>query len=101
MADTTNLLAGTAHLTVDGTTYLVAGDFAYQVSRVTRETLVGMDQVHGYSEKPVAGHVSASLRDVGGVKVSTINQMTNVSIVVELANGKTIIGRNMSWGAAI
>lgn len=95
MADTTNRLAGTAYLTVDGKNYMVAGDFAYQVSKVTRATLTGMDQVHGYSESPIAGHISATLRDAGGLKVKDINEMTNVTVVAELANGKTIIGRNM------
>ena len=95
MADTTNRLAGIAYITVDGKNYMLSGDLAYQVSRVTRETLVGQDQVHGYSEKPVAGHISATLRDAGSLTVASFNAMTNVTVVCELANGKTIVGRNM------
>lgn len=95
MADTTNRLAGTAYLAVDGTNYMLAGDFAYNPSKVTRETLTGQDRVHGYSEKPVAGSMSATLRDAGGLTVAKFNAMTNVTVTVELANGKTIIGRNM------
>lgn len=95
MADTTNRLAGVAYLTVDGTNYMLAGDFTYSVSKVSRETLVGQDRVHGYSEKPVAGKMSCSVRDAGGLSVASFNAMTNVTVTVELANGKTIIGRNM------
>lgn len=95
MADTTNRLAGTAYLTVDGTNYMLSGDFAYSVSSVTRETLVGQDRVHGYSEKPKQGSMSATLRDSGGLTVANFNAMTNVTVTAELANGKTIIGRNM------
>lgn len=95
MADTTNRLAGVAYLTVDGTNYMLAGDFAYNPSKVSRETLVGQDRVHGYSEKPMAGSMSGSLRDAGGLTVANFNAMTNVTVTVELANGKTIIGRNM------
>ncbi len=95
MADTTNRLAGVAYLTVDGTNYMLAGDFTYSVSKVSRETLTGQDRVHGYSEKPVAGKMSCSVRDAGGLSVASFNAMTNVTVTVELANGKTIVGRNM------
>ena len=95
MADNTNRIAGTANVTVDGKGYMVAGDFEYNPSKVTRETMSGMDGVHGYSEKPRPGSISATLRDAGGLTVADLNDMTNVTIVAELANGKTIIGRNM------
>lgn len=95
MADTTNRLAGIAYVTVDGVSYMLAGDLAYQVSKISRETLVGQDRVHGYAEKPVPGHISASIRDAGGLSVAAFNAMTNVSVICELANGKTITGRNM------
>lgn len=95
MADTTNRLAGIAYLAVDGQSYMLSGDLAYKVSKVTRETLTGQDGVHGYSEKPSAGAITATLRDAGSLTVATFNAMTNVTVTLELANGKTIIGRNM------
>lgn len=95
MADNTNRLAGTANITVDGKSYMLVGDFEYNPSKVTRESLSGMDGVHGYSEKPRPGSISGTLRDSGGLTVADLNDMTNVTIVTELANGKTVIGRNM------
>lgn len=95
MADTTNRLAGTAFISVDGQTYMLAGDLAYSPSGVSRETLTGQDRVHGYSEKPKQGSISATLRDAGGLSVHAFNAMTNVTVTLELANGKTVIGRNM------
>jgi hypothetical protein len=95
MADSTNRLAGIAYLSVDGKSYMLAGDLSYKVSSVSRETLVGQDRVHGYSEKPVAGFIAGTIRDSGGLTVADINAMSNVTVVCELANGKTIIGRNM------
>lgn len=91
----TNRLAGTASLTVDGQNYLLVGDFEYNPSTVTRESLVGMDDVHGFSEKKRVGSISGTLRDTGGLTVADINAMDNVTVVATLANGKTIIGRNM------
>lgn len=95
MADTTNRLAGVAYLSVDGKNYMLAGDFGYSVSKVSRETLIGQDRVHGYSEKPHAGMMSGTIRDAGGLSVASFNAMTNVTVTAELANGKTIIGSNM------
>lgn len=65
--DTSNRLAGTAYVTVNGVTVMVEGSFKYQVSKVNRTTLTGMDGVHGYKEKPVAPYISARLRDSGGL----------------------------------
>lgn len=95
MADTTNRLAGIAYISVDGQNYMLAGDLSYSVSKVTRETIAGQDRVHGYSEKPHAGFISGTLRDVSGLSVASFNAMTNNTVTLELANGKTIIGRNM------
>ncbi|ACC71056.1 phage tail protein [Burkholderia ubonensis] len=90
-----NRLAGTATLTVDGQNYLLVGDFEYNPSTVTRESLVGMDDVHGFSEKKRVGSISGTLRDTGGLTVADLNAMDNSTVVAQLANGKTIIGRNM------
>jgi hypothetical protein len=90
-----NRLAGTASLTVDGQNYLLVGDFEYNPSTVTRESLVGMDDVHGFSEKKRVGSISGTLRDTGGLTVADLNAMDNVTVVAQLGNGKTIIGRNM------
>ena len=95
MADTINRLAGIATLTVNGASIMLTGDLAYGVSSISRETLIGQDRVHGYSEKPHAGFISGTIRDSSGLSVADLNAMTNVTVVLELANGKTIVGRNM------
>lgn len=95
MADNPNRLAGIATVTVDGQNYMLSGDLTYQVSTVKRETLVGQDRVHGYSETPSAGFISGTFRDAGNLTVADFNAMSNATVVVELANGKTIVGRNM------
>lgn len=95
MPSPTGLLAGTASLTVDGTTYMITGDFKYKPASKKRETLSGMDRVHGYKEKPSAPYISFNLRDWGGLTVASINDWTDVTCVAQLANGKTIIGRDM------
>ncbi len=95
MPDTSNRLAGTAYVTCDGITIMVAGAFKYSPSTVKRDTLTGMDGVHGYKETPNAPYISCQVRDSGGTSLSDFNGQTNVTIVGELANGKTIIGSGM------
>jgi len=95
MGDTSNRLAGTASVTTNGVTIMVAGQFKYSPSTVKRETLTGMDRVHGYKEKPSVPYISCQVRDSGGTTVADFNDMTDVTVVAELANGKTIIGTGM------
>ncbi|MDH1088842.1 phage tail tube protein [Pantoea brenneri] len=95
MGDTTNRIAGTANVVVDGLTIMVAGKFKYRPSKVKRETLTGMDRVHGYKETPISGLISMDVRDSGGTSVTDFNDMTNVTVTATLANGKIIIGSGM------
>lgn len=95
MADNSNRLAGVCYVTIDGVNYMAAGDFAYKVSGVKRETLNGQDGTHGYKEMPIQGAISGTLRDSGGLSLADINGLTSATVVLELANGKTVIGRNM------
>ena len=88
MADTSNRLAGTAYVTVDGVSVMVEGSFKYQPSTVNRSTLTGMDGVHGYKEKPVAGYISARLRDSGGTSVRGFNGQTNAKMQCSMFAGK-------------
>jgi hypothetical protein len=96
MADTSRRLAGVAYFTVDGVSCMLAGDFSYSPAQVKRETISGMDGVHGYKETPIPGFISATLRDAGSLSVAAFNAMTNVTVMIELANGKIVTARN-AW----
>jgi len=92
---TPNLLAGTAYVTIDGRSHQLVGEFAYRVTQGTRETLKGMDGVHGFKETPEPGMIKGKFRDAGNVSVRELVDATSVVVVAELANGKTIVGRNL------
>lgn len=94
MADP-RLLAGTASVTIDGVSFSITGEGVYRVSGAARETLEGQDGPHGYSEKVRAGKIAWKGRDSSAVLIAALNAATNVTVVLSLANGKTIIGRNM------
>lgn len=88
-------IAGTAYLNVDGVTWLLRGDLEYASSTVERETVVGMDGIHGFTEKPSVGVIKGKFTDYGNFPISEVGQMRNVTITAELNNGKLIVGRNM------
>jgi hypothetical protein len=90
-----NLIAGTAQVTIDGTTYQLVGSGKYNPSTVKRDALVGQDGFHGWKEMPIPGSISMSVRDGGGLTVANLNGLRNSTVVLTLANGKTVIGRNM------
>lgn len=92
---TTRRLAGISAITIDGTAYDIVGDLTWSPSTVKRETLAGQTRVEGFSEMPVAGFIAATIRDGGGFTVATFNGLTNSTIVVQQANGKSILGNGM------
>lgn len=95
MADNTNRIGGVAYLTINGQSYMLAADLTYSPVSVKRETKTGEDHVHGYTESPTAPFISATLRDAGNLTVADFNSMTKELITLELANGKTVVGRDM------
>ena len=88
-------LAGITGLTIDGTAYMVVSDVTWSPVRWRRETLAGLDAIHGFSEVPVQGYIEATLRDAGDMVVEDFNEMRCVEVLVSLANGKVVGGANM------
>jgi hypothetical protein len=95
MAFEPGALAGTSYLYIDGIEYDVVSGVGYQVATSMKETLVGQNGVHGYSVKPVAPYIKATIRDNAGTSVADFQAMDSVSVSLELASGKRITGNGM------
>lgn len=95
MATPPNRRAGLASLSIDGVAYDVVSDASYFAAKVKRDTLIGQSGVQGYSEMPVAGYISATIRDNGSLSAASINDLTNSTVVLALANGKLVYGDGM------
>jgi hypothetical protein len=93
---TNRRLAGIAQIAIDGTNYDLVGEVIWSPSDRKRETLVGVDKVHGYSEQVVAGFIACKLRDNGATAAYSFQQMTDVTVQLTLANGK-VVGGNGMW----
>lgn len=92
-------LAGITGLTIDGNAYMVVSNVTWSPARWKRETLVGLDSVHGFSEVPIQGYIEATLRDSGDMTIGDFNDFRCVEVLVTLANGKVVGGSNM-WNTA-
>lgn len=100
MANTTpRRLAGVSSIMIDGSSYALVDGLIYSAAVVKRETLMGLDGVHGYKETPVAGYIACTIRDTG-VRVEDFNAMSGVTVQASQANGKQIVGYNM-WTADV
>ena len=95
MADITKRLAGIAKFTISGTQYQLVGDLQYTTSTRERETLMGMDGYHGYSEKNIPGFMSMKVRDSSAINTAVFNDMVDVPVTAETANGKSVSGDGM------
>ncbi|VTN15516.1 Phage tail tube protein [Raoultella terrigena] len=72
---------------------MVEGSFKYQPSTVNRSTLTVWMVCMVIRKNRLPGISQHALRDSGGTSVRGFNGQTNVNVIAELANGKTIIGR--------
>lgn len=83
-------LAGVVAATIDGDSWDVVSDCEYDSTTVKREGLVGQTAAAGYSEMPKFGFISFTLRDRPDQTVYSLNQKTNSTVIVQLANNKTV-----------
>lgn len=92
---TSRRLAGVTAATIDGTAYDLVSDAMWSPSTRKRETLTGMDRVHGYKETVVPGFIAMKLRDNGARAALTFQGMISVTVTMALANGKVVSGAGM------
>jgi hypothetical protein len=91
---TNRRLAGVTSATVDGTFYSVT-EFSWDPASVQRETMSSLSGVDGYKETPVAPYIELKIRDGQNVSVTGFTGKVNSTVVIQLANGKQIVGHNL------
>ena len=92
---TPNYLAGTASINADGQNFALVGDFTYKLSGLARETIKGVDGIHGFKATPMEGEIKAKIRNMGSLSVAALGAMEDVTVIVQMANTKVVVGRNM------
>jgi len=90
--------AGITFFKIDGTVYDLKGNLTYNLGANKREAIVGLDSVHGYMEKPQVPFMELEITDRADLDVEKLLNITDSTIMAELANGKVIQLRN-AWYA--
>ncbi len=93
--------AGLASLTINGVNVDVAGDLKCDPTNLKREMLIGQSGVQGHKVMPKTGSIAAKVRDSVNLRVRDFQDMTSVTVVAVLANGKTYSGSALTQTAEI
>ena len=84
-------IAGTCFVAIDGVQYALRGALRVNPLDSIRESVVGMDRVHGFKEMPRAPSIEAEFTDLGSMSVKALGALSGATITAELANGKVFI----------
>lgn len=84
---------GIIQFQIDGVLRDAKGNFTYNLGRPKREAIMGADTMHGFSEKPQPAFIEGEITDNTDVEVDKLVNMTNVTVTLQLANGKVIVLR--------
>lgn len=92
-------VGGIISLKVDGQVHLAKGNFTYNIGRPRKEGVVGHDAVHGYKELPQIPFIEGEITDSADLSLDSLTGISDATVTLELANGKTIVLRS-AWFAA-
>jgi hypothetical protein len=91
-------IAGTSTLTVDGRAYRIGDAIKVSIDAFEREGVVGLSGVGGYIERNRVPFIEATVLTDGDFSTEELNAITDATVKVDLANGKSYVLRN-AWSA--
>jgi len=92
-------VGGIIFVKIDGDLKQAKGEFTYNLGKPKREMVVGVDSVHGYTEKPQPGMLEGAITDSRDLSLAEIVGIKDATVTCELANGKVIVFRESTYTA--
>lgn len=92
-------VGGILVLKINGEIFQAKGEFTYSLLQEKRESVVGVDGVHGFKSMPVAPFIEGAVTDSSELKVEQLLTLRDASATLELANGKVILLRDCYYVA--
>ena len=89
-------VGGTAYVKVDGVQLQLRGNLTTNIGDKERETVVGQDGVHGFTEKPMAPFIECEITDHRDLDIPALGEITDATVTAEMATGKVYVLRN-AW----
>lgn len=93
-----NRRAGKIYLKINGELRDAKGSFSYNLGHDKRDGIIGADSIHGYKETPQIPFIEGAVTDADDLDVAALVRQDNVTVTLELVNGKTIVLSN-AWFA--
>jgi hypothetical protein len=95
-----NRKGGTISFQLDGVQQDAKGNFSVNPGVPKTEPIIGSDgTVHGYKEVPQVPEIEGEITDRPDLDVKKLMRLRNVTVSLDLANGKGWVGHEM-WFAA-
>ena len=92
-------LAGKISFKIDGEIQFAKGAFDYNLGRDKKEMIVGHDTVHGHKSIPQVPFIEGKITDRGDLDLVALMDSEDVTITLDLANGKIISLRGAVYAA--
>lgn len=84
-------IGGTIFFKVEGESFSAKGSFTYNIGVSKKEMVVGSDSVHGFKELPQVAFIEGAITDNDELDLQTLQEFRDVTVTLELANGKVIV----------
>ena len=81
---------GIIEVAADGVIFDAKGGYTYSLGLPKREGILGADRPHGYKETPQLAFIEGEITDSSEIDLKALQTMTNATVTLRLANGKTI-----------
>lgn len=90
-------VGGRVFIKVNGEQLAVRANVTSNIGQtVNRETVTGVDSVHGFMESPIAPYLQADLTERPAFSLADLNGVSEATVTAELADGRTLILRD-AW----
>lgn len=94
-----NRVGGIIRVNVDGREVRAKGGFTYNLGLPKRDAVIGTSEVHGYTEKPQPAFIEGAITDTADLDLKALMRATNATVILDLANGKTVVLRDAYYAA--
>jgi hypothetical protein len=88
---------GIIRLSVNGELQDAKGAFTYNLGVDKKEAVIGADRVHGNKSTPQVPYIEGKITDRGTLDFKAMTQAEDLTVTLDLANGKTVMLREAWW----
>ena len=93
MAEQRRAIGGTLYLKIGGVMRKAKGEFTYNEGKPKRESVMGADNWHGFTEEQQPAFLEGAITNDGELRSKDVTGVTKETVTADLANGKTFVLR--------